>query len=1161
MARTYLNQRGANPASVPTGKRNYIGSGASTTRTSGRNYLNKKVKPDIKESVNYKNAVLNAEKYAKESDLANANVAKWQGRADMPKEILKTMARAGLGVSDVALRTSPIETLRNTIGGAKEVISGDRNVPISIRAQKGYQESKARPLMWEKFTGNSVTKPDASIDWEQGRKFVADAASAPTYAYSGSRALVGNPTGNIVSRILKRTVGSIPEAAVNTGIQQFGQGNLENTGTNFRNNLVAMSLFSNAFGEGGRALRKVSDAVTPKVAESQIQPQTLGGKQQNSGVMPNNQSISSEGGTVQSTINTGTAKQLGGKQGGISYTEGLPPKSEGVKPIVEGPNTRGFTETMAADATIPKAVYEDIPGYAKSTDKSVYEAVAPEVGRNPRGVMEELIRKGTNLTREETAKAQLLMRKFIADGDIESAKLISRRTSTSATETARALEILSNQHKLTPEGAFRDVLKRVDDYNTKNPGNQIDLTPEKAIEIQTLAGKIEGLDPATREWQVAAALLEKAKSEVIPVSWLGKLSKLQTMAQLLNPKTLIRNLGGNTAMDVMEDASRVVAAGIDKALFSMGFIKERNVVMPNVKANWMNKMTGFKMGVEDANLGIRTSGSAGKYDIISDAFESGSTMNKLEKVLGYSLGAPDKAFYHGRYMSSLENIMKAKGVDVPTPIMREMADAEALYATFQNNSAIAQGLSATKRGLNAGKEWGLGDLLLKYPKTPGNIVSAGLDYSPIGFVKGLKQFYDSVKILDPVMQREAILNLSRGITGTGLIFGGAMMAKQGIITADPETDPDIRQLKREAGQGPFSMNLSALGRFFKGEDTKIRNGDTIVNYDWLQPNAIQLSMGANMILNKDKDGRMNAALESLGTGFDTINEQPIFSGVKRFVSNLDTSRGGGFGKAIGEMVAGAPTSFTPSLLNQIGQMTDNTSRETYDPNLVQSSFNKVKARIPGLREELQPRIGTSGQEMQTYQNEGNNLFNVFLNPAFVKTYDLSPVAQEVIDIYTSTGETKQAPRIAPKTLKIDGENFQLSPQQYTQYQTYIGKTTDQEFQKLLQDPEFQAMSDTQKADAMSSVLTKVAKSGKEELSLTGGLPKSSEQQAKDFLRSGDMEGFASFVREHPELNTKADFTRLLNEVKKESYSPEEKELYDEIQKRSKAKSNRPFFTE
>lgn len=1168
-------------------------------------------RPDIKQSVNYKNAVLNADKYKQESDAANANVDKWQQRAGMPKEALKMVARSALGIGDVMQRLNPVEFGRNIDAGIKKVFTGDKNVPASLRFQQGRTERQARPLMWEQFTGKSVTKKEGGIDWEQGRKFIGDAASAPTYAYSGAKAFLGNPTGNIASRIAKRYIGSVPEAALNTGIQQFQQGDLKNVGRNMAMNTAIMGTFGNVLGEGGRAIRKVSDAVSPvKAPEIQSQPVptslpvglpqgarkvgnvadimapkmsevTVGSRVKTAdrnnigtvvGVNADGRArvhfISKEKGEATVDMPIAGLTHVGGKKGkptpiGTQETLSNPPTYSQTtqNPLLQeaGSTPRGYTETLKADPTVPKAVYEDIPGYAKSTDKSVFEAVAPEVGANPRGVMDELLQKGTNLTREESAKAQLLLKKFIADGDMESAKLIARRTSTSATETARALEILSAHHKLTPEGAFRDALKIVDDYNKKNPTSPVDLTPEKASEIQALAEKVQGLDPATREWQVAAAMLEKAKGEITPVSLLGKISKFQTIMQLLNPKTLIRNLGGNTAMDVMEDASRVVGTGIDKALYSLGFIKDRNMVMPNLKTNWMNKMTGFKMGVEDANLGIRTSGSAGKYDIIQDAFKEGTVMHELEKTLGKALGAPDKAFYHGRYMSSLENIMKAKGVDTPTPIMRDMADAEALYATFQNNSAIAQALSTAKRGANFGKEWGLGDLLLKYPKTPGNIVSAGLDYSPIGFVKGLKQFHDSVKMLDPAKQREAILNLGRGITGSGLIFGGAMMAKNGIITADPETDPDIRQIKREAGQGPFSMNLSSLGRFFSGGDTKIKKGDTIINYDWLQPNAIQLSMGANMVLNKKGDDQINAALATMAVGFDTINEQPIFSGIKRFATNLDSNRGGGPAKAVSELLSGAPSSLTPSALNQVGQMTDNTARDTYDPNFMQSMLNKVKGRVPGFREDLQPRIGTLGQTMETYQNGGNNFFNVFLNPSFTRTYDLSPVAQEVIDIYTRSGETKQAPRIAPKKLKIDGESYQLSPQQYTQYQTFIGKNTDAEFQKLLQDPEFQAMNDGQKADAMSSVLTKVGQAGREELAQTGVLPKSSEQQAKDFLRVGDVDKYRDFVLEHPELNTKADFTRLMNELKKEGYNEQEKAQYEDILKMRKQKTNRPFY--
>ena len=105
------------------------------------------------------------------------------------------------------------------------------------------------------------------------------------------------------------------------------------------------------------------------------------------------------------------------------------------------------------------------------------------------------------------------------------------------------------------------------------------------------------------------------------------------------------------------------------------------------------------------------------------------------------------------------------------------------------------------------------------------------------------------------------------------------------------------------------------------------------------------------------------------------------------------------------------------------------------------------------------------------------------------------------------------------------------------------------------------MNDGQKADAMSSVLTKVGQAGREDMALTGVLPKSSEQQAKDFLRTGDMDGYKNFVLEHPELNTKADFTRLMNELKKEGFSEQEKAQYDDILKMRKTKTNRPFYTQ
>lgn len=306
---------------------------------------------DIRQSDNYKNAVSNAEKYQKESDSANANVAKWEGVKSLPKEVAKMMTRSALGVADVVQRVNPVEFGKNIDAGIKKVFTGDKNVPASIRFQQGRTERQARPLMWEQFSGNKVTKDTGGVDWEQGRKFIGDAASAPTYAYSGSKAFMENPTGNILARILKRGIGSVPEAAVNTGIQQFQQGDTKNIGTNFRNNAVAMALFSNVFGEGGRAIRKVAGTQTP--------PQIEGGKSPDSEPQPSNLP-SADGG--QPTPNTGMARQSVAGQVDTSYNGGITQKPEFVNQATGGnhllqeagkyPNAEAFVKGIKKEVPI-----------------------------------------------------------------------------------------------------------------------------------------------------------------------------------------------------------------------------------------------------------------------------------------------------------------------------------------------------------------------------------------------------------------------------------------------------------------------------------------------------------------------------------------------------------------------------------------------------------------------------------------------------------------------------------------------------------------------------------------------------------------------------------------------------------------------------------------
>lgn len=231
--------------------RTSVGGGRLSGVVSSESAVNEKNKYylDVEKKNRYAEAIKKAEKAQEEAQKASENLKFWEGIAGIPKQIYQAGKETGAAVIDVASRISPVENVRNTYSGISNVLNGPSNVPSDVRYEQGFQESKGRKTLFEKVSGKELTNPDGSINWDAGRQFIGRAAEAPTYVYAGAvkgSELVGK---GLLSRILTRTAKSTPEAAVNTGIQQFEQGNTENVGTNFLANALLLSGISNIAGE------------------------------------------------------------------------------------------------------------------------------------------------------------------------------------------------------------------------------------------------------------------------------------------------------------------------------------------------------------------------------------------------------------------------------------------------------------------------------------------------------------------------------------------------------------------------------------------------------------------------------------------------------------------------------------------------------------------------------------------------------------------------------------------------------------------------------------------------------------------------------------------------------------------------------------------------
>lgn len=617
-----------------------------------------------------------------------------------------------------------------------------------------------------------------------------------------------------------------------------------------------------------------------------------------------------------------------------------------------------------------------------------------------------------------------------------------------------------------------------------------ELSVPEAESLLKIAQRVSSLSGEAK--RTASQDLQAILQSLDKPSFLRKVASAQTQAQLLNPKTQVRNVLGNELFYRLERLNKYVATPIDIAR-SVLTGADRTVTFRsnNQGQYWYNFINGAKAGWKGVNInGLET-----QFDLASPAFTGKyNPLKYTEKALGASLRSFDNAAYSRAVNKSLGELGTLdainKGVKPTKEYIKnyiaqadeniiQIADHYGKYVTFQDNNIISKGLTGLKKGLNVGKDFGFGDLVLKYPKTPGALLMRALEYSPAGFLRSAKI------VAEPLLRNgiqknpaEATQALSRAIIGTfGLSGLGYFLIDNDILTGQANKDRDIRSLQTAAGQGQYQVNLSALYRFvsnnFDPTQAKIKEGDLLYNYDWMQPVSVAVSMGANINKNlgEGKDtttGVLSSAYNSISGGLNTLTEQSVLQGLARAAEGYP---GQTVTDKIADILSDIPASFVPTILNQVKQATDNTKRETTDQTLLEQTLNKAQAKIPGLAGKLPKKYDTLGNEQNHYQD--NNAVNVFLNPGFPSRYKLSDEARMIVDLITETGDEGIAPRVPNK--KLDGSK--LTGEQFSRLSKLQGDETKERLSKVKE-----SLSTKSKVKKIKGQLTKSTAEAKKQLS-------------------------------------------------------------------------------
>jgi hypothetical protein len=655
------------------------------------------------------------------------------------------------------------------------------------------------------------------------------------------------------------------------------------------------------------------------------------------------------------------------------------------------------------------------------------------------------------------------------------------------------------------------------------------LTPELRKKLDSLTRQYKAATDDDIALVLAARIFEEVHG-LIPADFWVKLRAVSYLSMLFSPRTWIRNLGGNQIQwltDIGIDSAISMVFDPIASIFTGKRTTAGVYVGTRIKAlltpvqdvikgyKWNAKQNPSANVIDNifAGLGhlrvLAKLTTQNKFDIV-DAKEVGRRIfsNKFmqlwEGALSIALGGGDRAFWMSGFRASLarrEAAAKKNGTwtGQPTPEDVDAAYADAMYAIYQNPNVLSKNSNKIRQALNRlstfGKtdQFGLGTGLLAFTQVPGSLSLRGLiEMSPLGLVTAL---YEGMR---PVLfkasggraggnfrQEEFNKALSRAMVGSGMFYaGGYWLYAMGIITASREEDDDLEAMHRASGMGAYRINVSALKRMLGSGNFYVRqtaqDGDLIVSYDWAQPVAITFAAGAElakMVEENDRNGikkglagKVGMAAISLAAGAKSLEELPLLSGLSSFMKTWGYS---GPLDAVVNTVSGMPSMFVPQLVRQANQLMDNTVRETRGDEGVLRAFSRIAANTPGVADQFPPRMDIMGQAIERYQYAGNNVINVLINPALTSRVKINPALQEVARLMQTTGEASQAPRQVGRSVAINGENINLSNEQISAYQYYLGNYTMSMFNWRMASPRYARLPDTEKVKLLSQDLEDV----------------------------------------------------------------------------------------
>lgn len=585
---------------------------------------------------------------------------------------------------------------------------------------------------------------------------------------------------------------------------------------------------------------------------------------------------------------------------------------------------------------------------------------------------------------------------------------------------------------------------------------------------------LEGM-PVTTEGKTALQRVYNAQANVVQDSMMGKVNALGYTNMLSGTKTWIKNISSNILIRPLELASEKIGGAIEGAFITKR-TGNRTTDAPNraERAAGREAFTGeIGQTMVDYFVTHADTGHGSGFDLNhNNRTFNNEWLQAYKNIVDFAMQVGDRPFWEQCYTEELA-VIKRLGTKVPdtqrvdgrkVKVLRDMtleemkteAAVRATERVFQEDNNIVSAINGARR------ESPMIDLMITsimpFLKTPTNVASRMMQYSPIGLARAIIQYglWDGKRNGGANFdQRKFVMNLGRGLTGTGVAVVGALLASLGAIQPGREDEEDKRR----------SVIRKAQGRSYS---TYFKLGDWEIPLDFAQPSSGPLYIGAKIAWAlEEMGGDVNApaliGTVLYGSALETGNQlfdNSFLSGFSALFSGYNDAAG--IASNIAENIAENQASrLTPSAIRALAKVTDPYVRDVYSQNAVKQFLNRqIVQNWPLLRQTLPVKTDITGDATlqngyynwgQENQNAALHFLNAFATPWTTLGEKNDAALDTLIDLSYRTGETSFLPgemvsasKYEVSVTKTLAKELKVGKVGFNQYEGFKIRLTDEE---------------------------------------------------------------------------------------------------------------------